>query len=437
MNKVWILVKREYRAAVRTKGFIISLVMLPIMMGGSFAVVMLTKDKVDLNEKKVLIIDDTGKLGQSIVSAAAERNRTGINDPESGEQKQPVYLFDLISKEVDFDQQKLDLSNQVRNKEIHAYVHIGQDVIKPSGDPSSARILYFAENSPMDPVKNWVQNTANSFIRMVRVKELGIAEDQVQDLFVWVYAEGMGLVTVDSRTGDVTDAKSTSELESFLIPYVMLLLIFMMIMMSAVPLLQAVMEEKTARIAEVLLGTVTPTQFMAGKVLGGLAVSLTTAGIYVLGAVFTIRQLDYGQYIPYDILPWFFIYLILAVVLYGTIMAALGSSCNDSKDAQSLQFAAMLPILLPLFVMFPVIQNPMSGFSTWISLFPPFTPFLMLLRQATPVTIPMWQPIVGLAGILIFTIFSVWAGGRVFRSFIIMHGKRPKLGTLIKYIIKG
>lgn len=437
MNKIWILVKREYLAAVKTKGFIISLVMLPIMMGGAFAVTMLTKDKVDLNEKVVLVIDESGVVGQSLLDAAKYHNEKELIDPETGDQKQPAYSISLIEKEADLNQQMLRLSDQIRAKELHAFVLIGPDVINPSNNSATARIQYFAENAPMDPVRNWISNVANNHIRQTRVASLGIAGEQIQDLFAWTNAEAMGLVSVDAKTGDFKDAKKTSELESFLIPYVMLLLIFMMIMMSAVPLLQAVMEEKTARIAEVLLGTVTPTQFMFGKVLGGLAVSLTTASIYVLGAVFTVNKLDYGDYIPYEILPWFFGYLIIAVVLYGSIMAALGSSCNDSKDAQSIQFAAMMPILIPLFVMFPVMQNPMSSFATTISLFPPFTPFLMLLRQATPVSIPMWQPIVGLVGVLVFTFFTVWAGGRVFRAFIIMHGKRPKFGTMMKYIIKG
>jgi ABC-type Na+ efflux pump permease subunit len=79
----------------------------------------------------------------------------------------------------------------------------------------------------------------------------------------------------------------------------------------------------------------------------------------------------------------------------------------------------------------------MGSFATTMSLIPPFTPMLMLVRQATQVTIPMWQPIVGLAGVLLFTVLSVWAGGRIFRSFIILHGKRPKFGMLIRQIFKG
>ncbi len=436
MNKVWILVKREYRAAVKTKGFIISLVLLPIMMGGGLAAVLIFEDKVDLTDRTVLVIDESESVGRFLVNASKDRNANSITD-SIGEKIFPAYYFDLVQKEGDFNAQKLALSDRVRNKDIHAFVHIGPDVLNPGTDRGKARIIYFAENAPMDPVKGWISGNANSFIRQERVKQLGIDQADVQNLFTWIDAEGMGLVSVDSKTGDVKDARKSSELESILVPYIMMMLIFMMIMMSAIPLLSAVMEEKSDRIAEVLLGSVTPTQFMLGKVLGGLAVSLTIAGIYILGAVFTVNKMDLGHMIPYDILPWFFVYLILAVVMFGTFMAALGSSCNDSKDAQNIQFPAMIPIIIPMFLLMPVLQNPLSNFSMWISLFPPFTPMLMLVRQATPVTIPIWQPIAGLIGVLLFTAIVVWAGGRMFRSCIIMVGKRPKFGTMMKYIIKG
>ena len=125
------------------------------------------------------------------------------------------------------------------------------------------------------------------------------------------------------------------------------------------------------------------------------------------------------------------------IIMVGSIMAALGATCNDSKDAQAMQFPVMLPIIIPLFVMMPVILNPLGKMATGLSLFPLWTPMLMLLRQTTSVTIPLWQPIVGLAGVIIFTILCVWAGARIFRSAIILQGKRPKIGTLVKYIVRG
>jgi len=161
MNKVWILVKREYKAAVRTKGFIVSLVMLPIMMGGGFAAYMLLKDKVDLKDKIVLVIDESQSVGDYLVKTAEYRNANEIIDKETGEKSGPSYLFRVIEKESDVEAQKLALSERVRNKEIHGFAHIGPDVINPGSDREKSRIIYYAENSAMDNIRRWISNNAN------------------------------------------------------------------------------------------------------------------------------------------------------------------------------------------------------------------------------------------------------------------------------------
>jgi ABC-2 type transport system permease protein len=197
------------------------------------------------------------------------------------------------------------------------------------------------------------------------------------------------------------------------------------------------MEEKTEKIAEVLLGTITPFQFMMGKVLGGIGVSLTTAAIYVAAAVFTLNRLGYESLIPYNILPWFFVFTILFILMVGSGMAGLGATCNDSKDAQSLTFPAIIPVILPMFLIVPVIQDPSGPLATTMSFIPPFTPTMMMIRMATPVTLPLWQPAVGLAGVLLFTLFTVWVGARIFRTAILIQGQKPSLANLFKYAFRS
>ena len=94
-------------------------------------------------------------------------------------------------------------------------------------------------------------------------------------------------------------------------------------------------------------------------------------------------------------------------------------------------------LVLPMFVWFPVMREPTSSFSTWLSLVPPCTPILMLVRMASPVTIPSWQPWVGLVGILLFTIAAVWAAGRIYRVGILMYGKPPKLTEIVRWALRG
>jgi ABC-2 type transport system permease protein len=176
---------------------------------------------------------------------------------------------------------------------------------------------------------------------------------------------------------------------------------------------------------------------MFGKVLGGLGISLTAATVYVAVGTITMRRTGLAGALPYHVLPWFFLYMCLAILMIGSILAALGSTCNDSKEAQSMMPLAMFPVLIPMFVMVPVIRHPNSVFSTWMSLVPFFSPMLMMLRQATGAGVPGWQPVVAASGMLAFTTLAVWAGGRVFRVAILMQGQPPKLGNILRWALKA
>ncbi len=438
MRKIFILTKREFITSIRTKSFLIGLIIAPILMGGSFIVIKLSEERVDTTDKTIAVVDRSGIVVNDIIELAKERNIKYAYDQETGEKIRPEYHFEKVDPEIEkSQQQRLELSNRVRNKEIHAFVEIGPEVLHPGDDKEAFRIAYYSENSTMDDVRDWVSRTINNHVRQLRVNDLNLDSELTGDLFFWINVDGMGLVSMDVKTGDVQDAKESNLAQSLAVPYILMMIMFMMVMMFTSPLLSSVMEEKTERIAEVLLGSVTPFQFMAGKILGSIAVALIGSSVYLIGGAIAATQAGYAEYIPYHLFPWFIIFLILNIIMVGSIMAALGAACNNSKDAQSLQFPAILPVILPMFFMFPILKNPLGAFATSLSLIPPFTPMLMIVRQATPVSIPLWQPFVGLVGVVLFTFLSVWIGGRIFRSTILMQGTPPKFSNLIKWALKG
>lgn len=437
MNKIMTLFKREYRAAVRTKSFIFGLILVPILMGGGFLAMIIMETEQDTQDKKIVIVDHSGMMEDVIRQVVDQRNQHEIFDSETGEKSMPAYLVEFIDPDPsDRLGQQLELSNRVKSSDLHAFIEIGPEVYRPQGD-SGAYIRYYSEHAFMDNIRYWFGNVINEHLRKLRVSELNLEQEEVNALFRWINIEGMGLVSVDRKTGEQQEAEAANELQSFLVPYIIVLLMFMLVMMSSIPLLSVVMEEKSEKIAEVLLGSVTPFQFMTGKVLGGIGVSLTTAVIYVSAGIFTARLTGVESAIPYEILPWFFVYTILFIIMVGSGMAALGATCNDNKDAQSLQFPAMLPVIIPLFVIVPVIQNPTGSLATTLSLIPPFTPTIMMTRLATQVTIPLWQPLVGLAVVVLFTILTVWIGARIFRTAILIQGQKPTLSNLFRYAFRG
>lgn len=437
MRKTLRVVKREYLASVKTKGFIIGLIIMPIMMGGSGLAMYLFQGQVDTRDKTVVILDQSGTLASVIQNAAESRNEAEVLDKETGKKVKPTWIFETAVPDTeDPKSQRLELSEQIRQGKIHAFLEIGPNVVHPETDRETASIGYYAKSAALDPIRGWINGLVNNHLRTVRLGEVGVERERAGEILTWLEIAPMGLVSLD-ETGQIKEARRSSEIEALLTPMILFFLFFMMIMMGAMPQLQSVMEEKTQRIAEVLLGSLKPFEFMAGKVIGGLCVSLTAALVYVAGGIFILRMLGLTDFIPYHILPWFFGYLILAIIMYGSMLAALGATCNDPKDAQNITFPAMVPVFIPMFLLMPVLQEPSSTFATVLSLIPPFTPMLMLLRVTAPAGIPMWQPWVGLVGVILFALGSVWAGGRIFRMAILMQGIPPKLSHILRWAIRG
>jgi ABC-2 type transport system permease protein len=439
MRKTLTVAIREYNAAVRTKAFIISVVIMPVFVGGSIVAIKLLENQIDTTEKKVAIIDHTGKIAPVIVKAAELRNDTEIKDKQTGARIKPAYHFEIVPPNaLDPQAQRLELSRLVKEKKLHAFLEIGPNVIEPAGPrDEQARIAYHAENAALDDVRSWVAAPINSQLRSLRLASENLDEAAVARVTQLIPVEGLGLVTVDAATGEVKAAGRSNEFAAIIVPMIMMMMMFMLILMGAQPLLHSVIEEKMQRIAEVLLGSLTPFQLMMGKLVGTVGVSLTVVSIYFAGGALVAERMNATQYIPYHVLPWFFAFQIAAVFMYGAIHAAVGSACSDLKEAQSLMMPVMLPMIFPMFVWLNAVREPMSRFATWTSLFPPFTPMLMLIRQATPAGVPAWQPWVGLAGVIVFTLICVWLAGRIFRVGLLMQGKSPKLADLARWAFSG
>ena len=191
--------------------------------------------------------------------------------------------------------------------------------------------------------------------------------------------ESLGLVA-RSQSGEFSKPRETNMIESIFLPFGMMMLMFMTIFLAAQPMLESVLEEKSQRIAEVLLGSVNAMQLMAGKLLGGLGGSLTVVVTYASGALAVAWYFDVLHLVPLRIVPWFLAYQILAVMMFGSLFMAVGAACNQLKEAQSMLMPIWLLMMFPLFVWIQVVRDPTGSFGTWLSFVPPATPLLMVLR---------------------------------------------------------
>lgn len=195
--------------------------------------------------------------------------------------------------------------------------------------------------------------------------------------------------------------------------------------------------DQTRRLVEMLIGVATPMELMAGKVMAAVAVSLTRSAFYVDGGAFVLQGLGMAGLLPPGIFVWFFAYLSLDLTLLSAVAAALGALASTLQESPRLAIVVMAPVIIPLFLLVAILGQPNSVYSTVLSLFPLFTPVLMLARQAMPEGIPAWQPWVGLAGVLVAVPAIVWLAARVFRLGILLQGKAPRAADVLKWAHPG
>jgi ABC-2 type transport system permease protein len=452
MHRMFLIARRDYLATIRTKAFIIGLVVAPILFGGGFLGLALIQNKPDIKVRRIAIIDRTGQMAAAIIDAAQESNAKELTDKKTGRQLKPRYVFETPAPDVDTKAQRLALSDRVRHEQLFAFIEINPSVLDPAQDskgaeedkdspaakePAASQVATFTNAGGLDEVGHWLSSSIGDGVRRVRLAKLGVDHTNFKQILGGVNVGRFGLVSRDPKTGEIHEASKKNEGAEFGIPFGLMLLLGMIVMVGSSPLLSAVTEDKAQRLVEMLLGLATPFELMMGKVLGALGVSLTSSAFYIVGGTLALDGMGLAGLVPFGLFPWFYIYLIADVLFLCSLAAALGSGCNSPQEAQQLAVLLLAPVMIPYFLLTFVVQQPNGAISTAISFFPPFTPMLMLLRQALPGGVPAWQPWVGLAGVLVFTLLMVVAAARIFRVAILMQGKAPKVADLLRWAVRG
>ena len=453
MRKMLIVARREYNAAVKTKAFLISLFVMPILMGGGALLQFLLKDQVDIQEKRFAVIDRTPgePLAAALKAAVQTRNAEHVFDPKTGKQVKPVFTIEHVRPDGDdpsgIEQQRFNLSERVRKGDLFGFLEIGSEVLEYQTSDSESdqaargddrRVVRYQSNSPTyDDLQNWARPILEQTVQEIRFQKAELPSDTVRAVLKPVPLLVKGLSEKDETTGDVQEAKDENAAVSVLVPAALMILMFMLILLGGTPAMNGVVEEKMQRIAEMMLGSIPPFQLMMGKLLGLMGVSLTLAALYLGAAYWAAQHYEVAELVPPALLAWFVIYLILAVVMYGALFIAVGAACSDIRDTQTMLWPVMLVAMLPLFVWINIAKEPSSTFSTAISFIPTATPMLMLIRIAVPPGIDWWQPALGLVLMLITTVVCVYAAGRIFRVGILMQGKGASVRDIARWILHG
>lgn len=444
-RKVYVIATTEFGSAVRTKSFLVGLLLLPVIMAASILIQRMAAERVDTRPRRFALLDRTGALGPSIRAAAEAHNAAvvGKDGRPTGPRFEPVPA-DPAAASAPSDATLLALSDRVRKGEFYAVVEIPADIVRPG---RGSEIRYYSDNPNDDSLRNWINGVVNDQVRSQRFRAAGIDRAVADSLGAPVPVENLGLVARAASKpapsgsggaaspGAIVAAEKVDPVRAFAVPAVLLFVSFFVVMTSAPQLLNSVLEEKMSRVSEVLLGSASPFELMMGKLMGNVGIALALAALYVGGGYAVASYYGYADLVRPGLVAALALFLPLAVFLYGSLYMAVGAACSELKDAQSLMMPVMLLSMMPVFVWTVILRDPASPLSVGLSLFPPATPYLMLMRMAMRPAPPAWQVVLGVALTALTTLGCVWGAGKIFRTGLLMHGKPPSMRELSRWVL--
>lgn len=467
MRKVWTVAHREFIAGVKTKTFIIGLILMPLMMSAGIIVQRLTRDIRDVSDRRFVVIDHTPEatLGNALLEQARIRNERELRDPQSGRQIKPRFVLELEPApptEGALQSLRLALSQRIRDGSLHGYFEIGRDVVLPRlelpttdaagsqdqlDDPSTRERLVRAAGSnlvryvtdratDMEP-QVWAQRKLYELVLQRRAIAAGMAAEKVGSLMFPLIVAPAGLSERDPATGEIREEEPANQVAAFAVPFGLVMLMFAVVVIAGTPLTQGLVEEKQQRIAEVLLASARPFDLMLGKLLGIAAVSMLLMAIYLGGAFYAAREFGFSEYLPPSLLGWFVVFTMLCVLMYGAIFIAIGAACTQAKEIQNLFTPVMLVLVLPIMLTPNIIQSPTGPLATITTFIPTAAPLIIPARLALNPPPSQWETLAAALISIVATLIFVWAAGRIFRVGMLVQGKGAKFSDLFRWLVRG
>jgi len=459
MKKIFHVALRELIATVSTKAFILGVFLPPILMAlMAFVLPRLFNEKPPKVDGVVLVLDTTGKvaapLRERLAPEAIAARRQDFLDPlqeiapvplptglvegamEDALGEIPEITVKALAASMTVEEAKEPLSREAAGEYSReggpasrhlALVVLHEDSITPrEGTNAYGSYDLFVRQKLDDRIVDEIRDALVATLVEERIRAQGLTPERVKPLVKVSRVRPVEVTAEGEREG--------SRILNQLLPLAFMGLLLISVMVSGQQLMTTTIEEKSSRVVEVLLSAVSPLELMTGKILGQLAVSSLILGIYAsVGALIMLAFALLGF-----IDPWLFLYMgifyLLAFFMIASLMAAIGAAVNDVREAQSLQMPVMMVVMLPWMLWMPISQDPGSTLATTLSLVPPVSPFIMVLRMASLSPPPLWQVwlsiFIGLLGVLA----CLWLAAKVFRVGLLMFGKPPSLRTLLRWV---
>ena len=416
MRKILTVIRKEYLERVKSKSFLIGTLLGPALMSMFIVLPVLLADKGGDVARTVGVIDPSGLYFDSLTESLIDRGEENVN----------LQLIETPTGTT--DDALVAMKESILDESIHSGILISDDFL------DSGKATFYKKSVSASFMLEEVLEPALN--RVLREERFGAAE--VPDtLYSYLVAE-----TIWSNIGLTAEGGEEVQNEGvdIIMAIALIMIIYMMVIMYGSHTLTAVIEEKSSRMVEVLLASISPEDLMLGKIMGiGLA-GLTQFAIWS-GTLFFLSQqgVSVGEFsiqtafLTPVILVNFIAFFLLGFFLYATLYAGIGAMCNTVQDSQQFHTPLLMGLVLPMMMLSLVMRSPDSTVAVVLSLVPLFSPVLMFMRVCVE-TPPMWQ--IALSWVLMAG--SIWLAarmaGKLFRMGILMYGASPTWATLFKVL---
>ena len=447
MRKILLVARRDFLATVSTKGFIIAIMMPPVIYGAIIlAFPRMMNNRVPAVTGTVVVIDQSGQVAAGVrrylapqtmaerrdasFNRAIESSPMGAPAGAGGAAAQRAVLGELPHLEIAesplsaLAEQKARLTHDAADRQLAVLVVHPNAVLPNHGGIFGAYDLFVRRNLD-NRIQTEIRNAAAEAIVDARVRAAGLDRQRIDAL--------TRVARPPSVTVTATGESPTRPDFAGLLPMGFTILLMISVMSSGQYLLTTTIEEKSSRTMEVILSAVSPLELLTGKILGQMAVGLTILVTYSsMGILGLVSMAMFGLVDP-SLLIYLFIFFLITYVIIGSIMAAIGSSVSELREAQSLMTPITLLMMIPWLFWYPISREPNSVFATVVSFIPPMNAFAMLLRLTSTSPPPMWQVWLSIAVGGVAAVGALWFASRIFKIGLLMHGRPPNFATLLKW----
>ena len=430
MNKILIIIQREFLKRIQKKSFILTTILSPLFMVALIFVPLWLGSIESDDQQNVAVVDSSGRYLKAL----------------EGSEK---YKFTAVKC----------LNNDMRS-EFSPYDAVVSIPRNPA-DTLSRVVIYSRKEVPTG-LYDYVQTRIDDQVRRQKLEATGIAQ---LDKIIDQVEQGARVETVkwDDKGGETI----SSSVVAMGVGFLFTMLIYMFVVGYGGQVMQSVIEEKTNRIVELMVSSVKPFQLMMGKIIGILLVGLLQMVIWavLLSVLITGVSLFFGlssadtlaaaQQSPLptaqstptaevqevlamlgnlplvEIVIMFIIMFVGGYLLYASFFAATGASINEQEDSTQFVIPVTMITLFGLYAAMYSVENTDGPLAFWASLFPLTSPIVMMVR--VPFGVPLWQELLSIVLLYATAFFMVWMGGKIYRVGILMYGKKPSLREIIKW----